>query len=176
MTTRSLLPIMVCVGSFALAGSAATAAGPDSRQEAEAVVKSFNAAFAKKDIEALVTHLIEGGVQFDLRPAHADQNAPQGLTQELRARWYGVTPILFAATESYARRVEILDSRASGDMATVWASITAEMRMPKTPKPSTNTFTEVYLLVHTPDGWKIGAMIDNRATDRLSTATPAPSR
>lgn len=147
--------------------------GADAKKQAESVVRAFNAAFAKKDVEAVTAELLEGGVQFDLRPAHADQTAPQSLTQEIRERWYGVTPILFAAAESYSRKVEILDSRAAADMATVWARITTDMRLPKSDKASRNVFTEVYLLVHTPKGWKIGAMIDDRATDRLATAAPA---
>lgn len=153
--------------------SQAADASADAKKQAESVVRAFNAAFAKKDVEAVTAELLEGGVQFDLRPAHADQSAPAKLAQELHERWYGVTPILFAAAESYARNVEILDSRATADMATVWARITTEMRLPKSDKPSRNVFTELYLLVHTPQGWKIGAMMDDRATDRLATATPA---
>jgi hypothetical protein len=168
MTILSALALTCFLGVT----SPATAAGPDPKQAAEAVVRAFNAAFAKKDIEGLAAQLVDGGVQFDLRPAHADQTAPRSLTQELRARWYGVTPILFAAAESYERKVEILDSRATADMATVWTRITTNMRMPKSDQVTSNSFTEVYLLVHTPQGWKIGAMIDNRATDQIATAAP----
>ncbi|MCK6371772.1 MAG: nuclear transport factor 2 family protein [Gammaproteobacteria bacterium] len=163
------------VGVTVLAGLVSTAWAADQSAKAMdpiAVVQAFNDAFARKDIEGLTAQLIEGGVQFDLRPAHADQNAAQGLTEELKARWYGVTPILFAGTESYARKVKVIDSRSSSDMATVWATITTEMRMPKSDKANSNSFTEVYLLVNTPDGWKIGAMMDDRATDRISTTTP----
>jgi ketosteroid isomerase-like protein len=147
----------------------------DPQADAIAAVQSFNAAFGRKDIDGLVAHCIDGGVVFDLRPAHADQSAPQSLTQELKEKWYGVTPILFAATASYTRNVEIIDSRATEDMATVWTKTTATTVMPKSGKPSTNSFNEVYFLVHTPKGWKIGAMMDNRGTDSLSTAAPAPA-
>ncbi|WKZ13776.1 MAG: hypothetical protein QY320_07435 [Gammaproteobacteria bacterium] len=155
---------------FATHGMAATPA--DATKDAIAVVQAFNDAFSRKDVEGLVANLIEGGVQFDLQPAHADQGASQGLTQELIARWYGVTPILFAGTESYLRKVKVIDSKATAEMATVWAEITTEMRMPKADKTNANTFTEVYLLIHTPKGWKIGAMMDNRATDNISTSGP----
>ena len=114
-----------------------------------------------------------GGVQFDLRPAHADQNTSQSLTQELKARWYGVTPILFAGTESYVRKIKVIDSQIAPEMATVWVSVNAEMRMLKSDKTTLNSFTEAYLLVKTAEGWKIGAMIDDRATDSVATATPA---
>jgi ketosteroid isomerase-like protein len=146
----------------------ADAANPG--RDAEAVVRAFNAEFGKKDVEALASHVIEGGVKFDLKPAHADQTA--ALTQEIKAHWYGVTPILFAATESYVRSVEIVETRAAPDMATVWTRVTTDMRMPKTDKSSKNTFNEVYFLVRTKQGWKIGAMMDDRATDKLVTATP----
>lgn len=145
----------------------------DPKKEAEAVVRAFNAAFGRKDIEGIAATLVEGGVQFDLRPAHADQTEGHQIIQELRARWYGVTPILFAAAESYSRKVEIIDSRAAADMATVWARISTEMRSPGAATPATNTFTEVYFLVRTQAGWKIGAMMDDRATDAIRTAGPS---
>jgi ketosteroid isomerase-like protein len=174
MMIRTICLSVACgLLGLALNPAALAAEKADPKKEAEAVVRAFNAAFTRKDIEGLAATLIEGGVQFDLRPAHADQTTPQGLTQEIRERWYGVTPILFAATESYTRQVEILDSHAAPDMATVWAKITTVMRMPKSSKPSTNVFTEVYLLVRTPQGWKIGAMMDDRATDSISIAGPA---
>lgn len=155
-----------------LAAPVMAADKPDPRKEAEVVVQAFNAAFGRKDMEGIAATLIEGGVQFDLRPAHADQTEGHQIIQELRARWYGVTPILFAAAESYARKVEIIDSRAAPDMATVWARISTEMRSPGSAKPVTNTFTEVYFLVRTQEGWKIGAMMDDRATDAIRTAGP----
>ncbi len=167
------LQIAGCLLGLGLAATALAADKPDARKDAEAVVQVFNAAFAKKDVEGLAANLVDGGVQFDLKPAHADQGAPQGLTQEIRAHWYGVTPILFAAAQSYVRKVEILDTHAAPDVATVWAKVTSEMRAPKADKPTVNTFTEVYLLIHTKQGWKIGAMMNDRATDRLSTAGPA---
>ncbi len=162
------------IAAVALGGlllSPAMAAGkPEPRQQAEVVVKAFNAAFARKDVEGIAAQVVDGGVKFDLKPAHAGQTA--SLAQEIRAHWYGVTPILFAATQSYTRSVEIIDSRAGPDMATVWTRTTAEMRMPKADKPTTNVYNEVYLLVRTPQGWKIGAMMDDRSTDRLDTTAP----
>jgi hypothetical protein len=171
-TSRFRRAALACSISTVLATPLALA---DPQADAISVVKSFNAAFGKKDIEGLVANCIDGGVVFDLRPAHADQSAPQSLTQDIKEKWYGVTPILFAAAASYTRTVEILDSRATEDMATVWTKTTATTVMQKADRPSTNSFNEVYFLVHTPKGWKIGAMMDNRATDNISTAVPAPS-
>ncbi|MCC7257779.1 MAG: hypothetical protein IT486_05365 [Gammaproteobacteria bacterium] len=159
-----------------LAGLLATAivpaATPDPRKEAEAVVQAFNAAFAKKDVEAVVSHVIPGGVKFDLKPAHADQGADHKIVQELQEHWYGVAPVLFGAVQSYTRKAEIIDTHAGPDTATVWARMTTEMLAPKAPKASVKTFTEVYFLVRTPQGWKIGAMMDDRATDNLTTGMP----
>ena len=44
------------------------------------------------------------------------------------------------------------------------------MQMPKAESASTKVFTEVYFLIRTPSGWKIGAMIDDRHTDSIATA------
>lgn len=167
------LSVMALSWLFTVAPADAAAEAPDAKKGAQAVVLAFNAAFARKDIEGVVSQLMEGGVQVDLRPAHADQAAAQSPTQELHARWYGVTPILFAAAQTYERKVRILDSRASAEMATVWAQITTNMRLPKSDQVTFNSFTEVYLLVNTKQGWKIAAMTDDRATDRLATGAPA---
>lgn len=146
---------------------------PDPRQEAEAVVQSFNAAFGKKDVEAVVAALLEGGVKFDLKPAHADQGGEHKIIQELKEHWYGVAPIVLGAARSYTRTAEILDTHAARDMATVWARITTEMVAPGAPKASVRTFNETYFLVRTPQGWKIGAMMDDRATDNLAVGPTA---
>ncbi len=148
------------------------AAVADPRQEAEAVVLAFNAAFAKKDVEGVVSHVLPGGVKFDLKPAHADQSGDHKLVQELQEHWYGVAPILLGAVQSYTRKPEIIDIHAAADTATVWARITTEMLPPGAKKPTVRNFTETYFLVRTPQGWKIGAMMDDRATDNLTTGAP----
>lgn len=144
----------------------------DSHQSAaEAVVHEFNAAMSSKSIERMTACLLDSGVQFDLRPAHADQaSATYQLVQPLRERWTSVTPILFSATQSYTRTVEIIHSQASPEIATIWARVTAVMQMPKAKSPDTKTFMEVYFLIRTANGWKIGAMVDDRGTDRIATA------
>lgn len=138
---------------------------------AEVVVHEFNAAMSSKSIERMLACLIGQGVQFDLRQAHADQAAgTHQIVQSLNDRWTSVTPILFNGTQSYIRTAEIIHSQASPDIATIWARVTAVMQMPKAESASTNTFTEVYFLIRTPDGWKIGAMVDDRGTDSIATA------
>ncbi len=140
---------------------------------AEAVVHEFNAAMSSKSIERMLACLIGQGVQFDLRQAHADQAAgTHQIVQSLNDRWTSVTPILFNGTKSYIRTAEIIQSQASPDIATIWARVTAVMQMPNAENASTKTFTEVYFLIRTPDGWKIGAMVDDRGTDSIATAGP----
>lgn len=157
-----------------LAAAMATAANPpDPRKEAEAAVLAFNAAFGRKDVEAVVAQVMAGGVKFDLKPAHADQAQQEHkIIQELQEHWYGVTPIVFGAAKSYTRKAEILDTHAAQDMATVWARVTTEMLPPGAPKANKTIFTEAYFLVRTPQGWKIGAMMDDRGTDKLVTGAP----
>ncbi len=146
-------------------------AADDPESAAEAVVHEFNAAMSDKSIDRMVACLLEQGVQFDLRPAHADQaTGSHQMVQPLPERWKSVTPILFGATQSYSRTAEIIESKVSPDIATVWARVTAVMQMPKAESASTKVFTEVYFLIRTPSGWKIGAMIDDRHTDSIATA------
>jgi hypothetical protein len=170
MKTATRAASAACTLTWALSGCGGTADTDDTRRQAEATVLGFNGAFAGKDIEQVAAWLVEGGVQFELAPAHAGTS--QALAQEIRAKWYGVTPILFAATGSYSRSVEILDSRVAPDMATVWARVTSRTRLSESAEPSVRAFNEVYLLVRTPQGWRIGAMINDRATDKLAVAQP----
>ena len=138
------------------AGAVVADAPADYRKEAEAVVLAFNAAFERKDVEGLAAQVMDGGVKFDLRPAHAGQvQQEHKLIQELKSHWSSVTPIVFSAAKSYTRKAEILETRAAADMATVWARVTSEMLPAGAPKASKTVFTEVYFLVRTPQGWKI---------------------
>ena len=140
---------------------------------AEAVVHEFNAAMTSKSIDRMLACRLDNGVRFDLRPAHADQAAgTYQLVQPLRERWTSVTPIVFSATKSYTRTAEIIHSQTSPEIATIWARVTAVMQMPNAESASTKTFMEVYFLIRTPNGWKIGAMVDDRGTDRIATAGP----
>lgn len=172
---RFLATTALFAGLLATA-QAPAAPTPDPRKEAEAVVHAFNAAFGRKDVEAVVAQILPGGVKFDLKPAHADQGGDHKIIQELQEHWYGVAPVLFGAVQSYTRKAEIVDTHAAPDTATVWARVTTEMRAAGAPKASTKTFTEVYFLLRTPQGWKIGAMMDDRATDSLTTGVAPVSK
>lgn len=172
----SMLRAIPLLAALLSAGAVVADTPPDPRKDAEAAVLAFNAAFERKDVADITAQVIAGGVKFDLRPAHAGQvQQEHKLIQELHSHWNAVTPIVFSAASSYTRKAEILETHAAADMATVWARVTAEMLAPGAPKASKTVFTEVYFLVRTPQGWKIGAMMDDRGTDRLVTNAPGPA-
>jgi hypothetical protein len=147
---------------------AAEAHGP------EATVVSLNQTITSRDTERLGGHFATGGVQFTLRPSHKGL-ATQGLTADLGQHWSTIAPVLFAATSSYTREAEILDSRVYGDIATVWARISTKTVAVSSAERTSQTFTEVYLLLNTAGGWKIAAMADNRPADDIGLAAPDPS-
>jgi len=133
----------------------------------EDTVIAFNAAFMAKDKDAAVATLAEGGAQFTLRSQHEDA-PPDQLQSEISGYWTLIAPVLFASTSSYQREVEILDTRADGDVATVWTNTRTNSTRLGANEADLNEFTEVYLLVRTPDGWKIAAIADNRQATKLA--------
>lgn len=130
------------------------------------VVESFNRAVTDRDMDRLLAHFAAGGVQYNLRPSHGGLQAGP-LTTDLDARWSMIGPVLFSATRSYTRDVEVIDVRAAGDLATVWAKVRTETVLASDGKASTENFTEVYLLVRTADGWRIAGIADNRQPDDI---------
>ncbi len=133
----------------------------DTPDAAAAVVLSFNDAVSARDLDKLLSHFAEGGVQFNLRPSHQGLKN-ESLTSDLKARWSLVGPVLFSATKKYEREADILDSQIRGDIATVWADIDSKTVMAGTNETNEEEFTEFYLLIRTPDGWKIAGVADNR--------------
>ncbi len=160
---KASLILRVLAISFALTcgASVALAAGPDN------TVDAFNAAFAAKDKDALVATLAKGGAQFTLRSQHAEL-APESVQSEISEYWTVIAPVLFASTNSYQRTAEITDTRVDGDIATVWTNTKTESTRIGATKADRNAFTEVYLLIKTPDGWKIAAIADNRQATALA--------
>ncbi|HHQ13868.1 MAG TPA: hypothetical protein ENK16_02465, partial [Chromatiales bacterium] len=80
----------------------------DAPDDAAAVVLSFNDAVSARDLDKLLSHFAEGGVQFNLRPSHQGLKN-ESLTSDLKARWSMVGPVLFSATKKYQREADILD-------------------------------------------------------------------
>lgn len=153
--------LLVSAALVATAVPAAVPAGDPAN--AAAVVTSFNAALTARSLEKALAHVVKGGVQFNLRPAHTGMGGGSpGITSELTAHWSMVGPVLFSATKAYSRSVEILDARAEGDVATVWTRTRTETVRGGQAAPDRGEFLEIYLLVRTGGAWKIGAIADNR--------------
>jgi hypothetical protein len=160
-------PAFLAAGLLALlslpVGAAETPKG--AAAEAAAVVTSFSEAISARNLDGAVGHLAAGGVQFSLRPAHEGMGAQQGLTTDLKRHWSMVASLLFSATTSYTRSVEILDTYVDGDLATVWTRTSSETLQKGHAEPIRSRFVEVYLLVRQDNQWKIGAIADNRQPD-----------
>ena len=133
-------------------------AAPDSPED---TVIAFNAAFMARDKDAAIATLAQGGAQFTLRSQH-EEAPPDSLHTNIADYWALIAPVLFASTSSYQREIEILAARADGDVATVWTNTRTQSTRLGATEPDLNTFTEVYLLIKTADGWKIAAIADNR--------------
>lgn len=163
-TRRTGLALIAAAALFGSTSAWAESTAAD--QGPAAVVTSFNRAVTDRDMERLLAHFAEGGVQFNLRPSHG--GLPTGpLTSELNARWRMVGPVLFSATRSYTRDAEVIDVREAGDVATVWVNVATRTVLASNGEASTEAFTEVYLMVRTGDGWRIAAVADNRQPDDI---------
>jgi hypothetical protein len=150
--------------ALALAGPALAA---DATDDAVAVVTTFNEAISNRQLETLLGLFAPGAVQYALRPAHAGMPAPEKITSDLTVHWRTIGPVLFSVTDLYTRTPEIIDTRVSTELATVWARITTRSRDRNATDERSETFSEVYLLVNKGYGWKIGGIAENRGTDDL---------
>lgn len=150
----------LCLAGLNQPGIAGQPAGP------EATVHQFNAAITARNMDAMMELLLDGGVQFNLRPSH--ESVPdQGVTSELIPRWSMVGPVLFGATSAYTREVNTLDVRQMGEIATVWVRVQTTTVQRSDKAVSNDEFTEVYLLANTPQGWRIAGVADNRQPDNI---------
>jgi ketosteroid isomerase-like protein len=138
--------------------------------EASAVVEKFNAAITARDTETAMTTLADGSVQFQLRAVHPGMSDTPPLTADLKATWQAVAAILFPVSDVYERKVDITQSHVLGEIATVWTNTTTHTVRKGEAEPMDLEFTEVYLLVKKPDGWKIAGIADNRKPDNISVA------
>jgi|GEM_PF-1395391 len=129
---------------------------------ARAVVEDFNTAITARDADSALALLAEGGVQFQLRALHPGMSDNPPLTADLNDTWKAVTGILFTISESYERVASISQAHVQGDIATVWAETKTRTVRKDKKAPVVVTFSEVYLLIKRPDGWKIAAIADNR--------------
>ena len=134
---------------------------------AAAVVEDFNTAITARDMDTALALLAEGSVQFQLRAVHPGMNENPPLTADLRGIWKAVAGILFPMSETYERTANITEAQARGEVATVWADTTTRTVRKDNGEPMELTFSEVYLLIKKPDGWKIAGIADNRKPDNI---------
>ena len=158
--TNGLVFAALCLAGLTLPAIAGDPAGP------EATVHQFNEAITARNMDAMMALLLDGGVQFNLRPSH-EGVADQGVTSELIPRWSMVGPVLFGATSAYTRKVDTLDVKQMGEIATVWVRVQTTTVQRSGKAVSNDEFTEVYLLANTPQGWKIAGVADNRQPDNI---------
>lgn len=132
-----------------------------------AVVQKFNAAITARDIDTALEQLAEGSVQFQLRAIHPGMSDNPPLTADLRVTWQTVGAILFPMSDVYERTAAVTTVEADGDVATVWANTTTHTLRKDKEEPMDLAFSEVYLLIKKPDGWKIAGIADNRKPDTI---------
>jgi len=163
---RHFILVVLLAGAAWLPVSSARAA----EAAPETVVRAFNQAISQRDLAGAEKLLAKGAVQFTLRSAHAGvPDSPTGITGDLKVHWNTIGPVLFSVTTAYRRTPDQLRSTVDGDLATVWAEVTTQT-VERSGKQRQDQFSEVYLLVRLNGQWLIGAMADNRGTDKLPVA------
>jgi len=157
--------------SIILLSTTAQAADPGPAE----VVKAANAAITERKLDVALTHFAKGSVQYTLRSAHAGVSTGDGgITSDLKTHWSTIGPVVLSSTSAYRRVPKIVDTRIDGDLATVWTQTSSES-VDRSGKAQRSDFSELYLLVKTAEGWKIGAIADNRGTTAFAGAPPAPA-
>ena len=134
-----------------------------SRADPVTTVTAFNEALSANDLDAALTHIAEGGLQFNLHSAHADlASSEPPLTQDLTALWRVVATVLLSTQGGYQREVEIDAVKTEGNIATVWTRTRTITLRESADKPSTLSFSEMYLLLRRDGVWQIAAVANNR--------------
>ena len=137
-----------------------------------AVVVAFNKSISDRKLDAALSMLATGSMQYTLRAAHVGATTgADSMTSDLKNHWRTVGPVLFGATKSYDRVATVEQTHAEGDLATVWARI-ASKTVERNGKQRSDQFSEVYLLVRSGKQWQIGAIAGNRGTDSLAVEGP----
>ena len=160
--------VRILLASLLIISFQVHASDNDSAAQAVATVAQFNAAITARDVDAIMATLAEGSVQFQLRAVHPGMSDNPPLTANLQATWKAVAAILFPMSDAYERKAEIIRADAIGEVATVWANTTTHTLRKGKEEPMNLAFSEVYLLVQKPDGWKIAGIADNRKPDNIT--------
>ncbi|MDP7399717.1 MAG: hypothetical protein QF541_22815 [Lentisphaeria bacterium] len=134
---------------------------PPSMQPKKAIntVLSFNSLITDRNADPEFTKLVAPWHE----PGDPDHRYRQTLVYDHTRSDCYFKLICQAGQDSRYRKVH-------GDVATVWTQTTTESTALNSDKKNTNSFTEVYLLITTVDGWKIAAIADNRQSTKLEAA------
>jgi ketosteroid isomerase-like protein len=161
----ALLSALILFAAWAPRGSAET---DDASHPAALMIIKFNEAITARDMDTAMSLLADGGVQFNLHPAHPGMPVDHPLTEDMPTMWKTVSPILFSTTDSYERTVRIDDVHTDGELAVVWTQTkTVTYRKGKT-EPMVLNFSEMYFLVNKDDtGWLIAGTATNRPVDTI---------
>jgi hypothetical protein len=132
-----------------------------------AVVRAFNDSISAGDAEGAVAQVAPGGVQFTLQSSH-DEIQPEEITASLSEYWSMILPVVFASTEKYVRRAEILAVERHGNIATVWTNISTQSFRRGKGEPSESEFTELYVLADLAGGFRIVSISNNRPASPIT--------
>ena len=145
-----------------------TAATGDASHPAAAAIIEFNKAVTDRDMDTAIALLAEGGVQYNLHPAHPGMPLDHPLTEDMTTMWKTVSPILFATTDGYERIIEIEAVHADGELAVVWTKTKTITHRKDKEEPMVLEFSEMYFLVNKDDtGWLIAGTATNRPVDEI---------
>lgn len=164
--SHALIRIMPLFAAAMLFAPFAGAADSESLEPSDVVI-AFNEEMREGDAVGLTQYLADGGVQFTIKSPHAGFE-PEKLTSAIVPYWQMVAPVVAGSTSMYERKVTVLDARAMGNIATVWVQIDTRRQMKGEEEIAGATANHVYLMILTPDGWKIAGIADNRAIDEIT--------
>lgn len=156
------------LAALALICALTLASADDSPHPAARAVVQFNKAITDREMDTAMGLLADGGVQFQLHPAHPGMSENPPLTEDMAKMWTTVSAILFPTTDSYQRIVEVTNVSAEGELAVVWTQTKTVTQRKGKAEPMELEFTEMYLLVNKNDGgWKIAGTATNRPVDTI---------
>lgn len=162
----ALLSAAVIIAATTLQSSAESA---DTSHPAALVIIEFNEAVTTRDMDTALALLAEGGVQFNLHPAHPGMPVDHPLTEDMPTMWKTVSAILFPTTEAYERIVQIDNVHSDGELAVVWTQTKTITHRKGIAEPMILNFSEMYFLVNKDNtGWRIAGTATNRPIDSIS--------
>ncbi len=156
----ALLFLTISLGSL-------SAASESEHSKITSVINTFNESLSAKNLDGMLSTFAPGSVQLTLRAAHAEMAVGDGISSDLKTHWSTIGPVLFTTMKSYTRTATIADIQVDGDVASVWTRINTVSVALGADQSRQSEFTELYLIVNAGNGWKIGAVADNRKPDSM---------